>query len=108
MAQTDNELLTNLNVAMIRMDGRLDNIVELLHDLRSSRQDHETRLRLIEATYATRLQIKELEEALSRRIKEIADKPTVSPGTLWKVIGVVVPVVGIFWGIIAFLLNFLR
>ena len=38
MAPSDTELLTQLNVGMIRMDGRLDNIQEMLRDLRTSHQ----------------------------------------------------------------------
>lgn len=108
MAQTDNELLTQLNVAMIRLDGRLDNILELLRDLRSSHQDHEMRIRVIEPAYVSRSTLRELEDALNIRIKEVYDKPTVSPATLWKVAGLLATVAGLFWGIIAFVIQLLR
>lgn len=108
MAPSDNELLTQLNVGLIRMDGRLDNIQEMLRDLRTSHQDHETRIRLIEPAYVTRTVLRELEDALNRRIKEIDDKPTVSPGTMWKVAGFAATVIGLFWSIIAFVVSNLR
>lgn len=108
MAPTDNELLTQLNVGMIRLDGRLDNIQEMLRDLRSSHQDHETRIRQIEPAYVTRVAMRELEDALNRRIKEVDDKPTVSPGTMWKVAGLALTVTSFVWGVLVFVINILR
>lgn len=108
MAPSDNELLTQLNVGLIRMDGRLDNIQEMLRDLRTSHQDHETRIRIIEPTYVTRTVLRELEDALNRKIKEIDDKPTVSPGTMWKVAGLALTVTSILWGVLVFVINILR
>lgn len=108
MAQADNDLfsqLTQLAAAQIRMDGKLDNIMGSLQRLEANHHDHELRLRLVEAAYTTRVALRETEEALNRKIKEVSDKPTVSPGTLWKVVGLITTVAGLLWGVIAFLLN---
>lgn len=95
--ESNNSLLTQLNTAIIRLDSKVDHILEALKDLRAGHLDHETRLRVIEAAYATKGQV-----------KEVADKPTVSPGTMWKVAGLALTVTSILWGVLVFVINILR
>lgn len=97
MAPTDTELLTQLNVAIIRLDDKVTHVLEALRDLRMGHQDHETRLRVIEAAYATRTQLKEVE-----------NKPTVSPGTMWKVAGVLGTALTFLFSVIAFLITTMK
>lgn len=105
MAPTDNELLTQMGTALIRLDSKMDNVLTGLSRLENNHHDHELRIRIIEAVYATRQQLKEMEDTLNRRIKEIADKPTVSPGTMWKVAGFAMTVLSFVWGLVAFLMR---
>lgn len=94
---TDNDLLTQFSTAIIRFDSKLDNVINTLARLESNHHDHELRLRLIEAAYATRAQL-----------KEVADTPTVSPGTMWKVAGILGTAFTFLFTVIAFLITTLR
>lgn len=108
MAPTDNDLLTRLNTAQIRMDSKLDNIISSLQRVETSLHDHEIRIRVIEPVYVSRAALRELEDALNRRIKEVDDKPTVSPGTMWKVAGVLGTALTFLFSVIAFLITTMK
>lgn len=97
MAQPQN-LLETINVALIRLDAKVDNKVELIlsgmKDVKEGFTDHETRLRVIERT--PRIPVEEFE-----KLRDNA----VSVGTLWKVATLLASAVGILLTIINVVLK---
>lgn len=94
MAQQD--LLGQVHVAVIRLDGKVDGINQELRRLSDDQlrnhTDHEGRLRVIESSYVT-----------TEKFHEVANRPYVSPATVWKIVGsfiafasLVVAIIGIF------------
>lgn len=85
MTQPNSSLLDQINIAMIRLDAKVDNILNQLHNLYNSHQDHETRLRVLEAEKATNKQL----ETLETKVQMLDSRPYVAPATVWKAIGAV-------------------
>lgn len=96
MAQPQS-LLEEINVAIIRLDAKVDSKVEQiltgLHDMKVGHQDHETRIRIIE--HSPRVSVEEF-RALAER--------SVSVSTMWKVATLFATGVGILLTIINLLL----
>lgn len=80
-----NELLGQVHIAVIRLDDKLDGLVDQLARLQKTvddrHNDHEARIRVLE------------------------QRPYVSPGTVWKVIATLLSVVGVGLTIIGFVIK---
>lgn len=87
-------LLDQINIAVIRLDAKVDHILDALKDLKAGHQDHETRLRMLEST--PRVSVAEF-NALNER--------AVSVGTMWRVAGLLATAVGVLLTIINFFIR---
>ncbi len=82
-------LLDQINTAVIRLDAKVDHILEALKDLKAGHQDHEMRIRLLENT--PRVPVAEFQA-----LKDSA----VTVGTMWKLVGAALTIAGLaFTGI---------
>lgn len=82
-------LLDQINIAVIRLDAKVDHILEALKDLKAGHQDHETRLRLLE----------NLPRVAVTDFQSLKDS-AVSVSTMWKLVGSAFTLAGlIFTGI---------
>lgn len=87
-------LLDQINIAVIRLDSKVDHILEALKDLKTGHQDHETRLRLLEST--PRVSVAEF---------RALDERAVSVGTMWRVAGLLASAVGVLLTVINLLIR---
>lgn len=80
-------LLDQINIAVIRLDSKVDHILEAL-------KDHETRIRLMEST--PRVSVADF---------KVLDERAVSVGTMWRVAGLLATAVGVLLTIINFFIR---
>jgi hypothetical protein len=81
----DGGVLGQLHIAMIRLDAKVDGINTRIGEFTKAHDDHETRLRLLEARPHVR----------PERLEALENRPSVSPATVWKALGFAVAVLGI-------------
>lgn len=85
----DGGVLTQLHIAMIRLDAKVDGLYGRIAEIGKTHDDHEGRIRSLES-----------QKVDPARIKALEDKPSVSPATVWKVIGALISVLGILTTVI--------
>lgn len=78
------DLLGQVHVAVIRLDAKVDAIKDQIKEIRDLYNDHEKRIRQLEAAQVSPSQIKALE-----------DRDYVEAGTVWKVVGLICTLAGI-------------
>jgi hypothetical protein len=89
------DLLSQVHIAVIRLDAKVDQIKDSQREQREQFQDHEARLRILENRPAVPVE----------RFFALENRETVSPATLKWVVGVVVSVCGVIAGIIGLILR---
>lgn len=72
------DLLGQVHVAVIRLDAKVDAIKDQIKEIRDLYNDHEKRIRQLEA-----------DQVAPSRIKALEDRDYVEAGTVWKVVGLV-------------------
>ena len=88
------DLLTQVHIAVIRLDAKVDQMREQHADQQTKHLDHEARLRLLEAAQIPPAKIQQLE-----------DRPYVSPATVWRVVGLLVSLASIGLTVLALTLK---
>lgn len=83
------DLLTQVHIAVIRLDAKVDQMREQYQDQQKKHLDHEARLRLLEVQHVS-----------PDRVKALEDKPTVSPSTLQWVVGIIFTIAAVTVSII--------
>lgn len=78
------DLLGQVHVAVIRLDAKVDAIKDQIKEIRDLYNDHEKRIRQLEA-----------EQIAPARIKALEDRDYVEAGTVWKVVGLICTLAGI-------------
>jgi hypothetical protein len=73
------DLLGQVHVAVIRLDAKVDALKDQIREIRDLYNDHEKRIRLIEAE----------PKIAPERIKALEDRDYVAASTVWKVVGLV-------------------
>lgn len=72
------DLLGQVHVAVIRLDAKVDAIKDQIKEIRDLYNDHEKRIRQLEA-----------DQVSPARLKALEDRDYVESGTVWKVVGLV-------------------
>lgn len=72
------DLLTQVHIAVIRLDAKVDQVREQQKSQRDEHLDHEARIRILESSTVSKDKIQALE-----------DRPYVSPATVWRVVGLI-------------------
>ena len=79
----DRDLLNQVHVAVIRLDGKFDSINQELRRISDeslrNHVDHESRIRFLEAKPAVSVE----------RFLALETRPYVSPATVWKIVGTI-------------------
>jgi hypothetical protein len=79
------DLLGQVHVAVIRLDAKVDAIKDQIKEIRDLYNDHEKRIRQLEAEPKISLE----------RLKAVEDRDYVAAATVWKVVGLICTLAGI-------------
>jgi hypothetical protein len=79
------DLLGQVHVAVIRLDSKVDGLKDQLRELKDIYNDHERRIRVLEAEH----------RVSPDRVKALEDRDYVAAGTVWKVVGLICTMAGI-------------
>lgn len=85
------DLLGQVHVAVIRLDSKVDGLKDQLRELKDIYNDHERRIRVLEA----------VQHVSPERIKALEDRDYVASGTVWRVVGLVCTLATLGLGILA-------
>jgi len=77
-----NDLLQQINIAVIRLDGKMDKLDQRFGDFRDAVNNKFKDIEAIQKDQETRLRF-------------LQDRPYVSPATVWKVVGTLISVMGL-------------
>lgn len=78
------DLLGQVHVAVIRLDSKVDGLREQMKEIKDLLNDHEHRIRQLEAAQVS-----------PARLKALEDRDYVAASTVWKVVGLICTVVSV-------------
>lgn len=89
---TGNDLLQQIHVAVIRVDGKSDNLNQRFTDFR-------------DAVAGELKAIRDIQKDQEDRLRKLQDRDYVAPSTVWKVVGALISIMGIVTTIVIAVMN---
>ena len=83
--RNDGDLLSQIHIAMIRLDSKLDGLIQQVNNIVETQRDHEIRLRSLELK----------PHVDPQRVVKLEDKEYVTTAGVWRVVGAVVGIVSV-------------
>ena len=81
----DGGVLSQLHIALIRLDAKVDGLNSRFGEFSRAHDDHETRLRILETRQVPSMM----------QFQQLAEREYVEPATVWKVVGLLLTLLGI-------------